>query len=63
MAIRHVKQLIRSHPSADGDGVKIQRVAGFDNPVFSPFLMIDELKSTSADDYIGGFPPHPHHFY
>lgn len=60
MAIRHVKQLIRSHPSADGDGVKIQRVAGFDNPVFSPFLMIDELKSTSADDYIGGFPPHPH---
>ncbi|WP_036821976.1 pirin family protein, partial [Photobacterium sanctipauli] len=60
MAIRHIKQIIQSHPSSDGDGVKIQRVHGFNNNSFSPFLMIDELKSISPDDYIGGFPPHPH---
>ncbi|MEZ8092844.1 pirin family protein [Photobacterium swingsii] len=60
MAYRTVNQIIKSHSSSDGDGVRIQRVHGFDNPHFSPFLMIDELKSLSADDYIGGFPPHPH---
>ncbi|OLQ81118.1 quercetin 2,3-dioxygenase [Photobacterium proteolyticum] len=60
MAIRRIKQVIQSHPSSDGDGVKIQRVHGFNNTSFSPFLMIDELKSISPDDYIGGFPDHPH---
>ncbi|GAB3531332.1 pirin family protein [Photobacterium alginatilyticum] len=60
MAIRRIKQIIQSHPSSDGDGVKIQRVHGFNNTSFSPFLMIDELKSISPDDYIGGFPDHPH---
>ncbi|MGF1732209.1 pirin family protein [Photobacterium kasasachensis] len=60
MAIRRIKQIIDSHPSSDGDGVKIQRAHGFNNSQFSPFLMIDELKSESPEDYIGGFPPHPH---
>ncbi|MGF1703015.1 pirin family protein [Photobacterium makurazakiensis] len=60
MAIRRIKQIIQSHSSSDGDGVKIQRVHGFNNSLFSPFLMIDELKSVSPDDYIGGFPAHPH---
>ena len=60
MAIRQVQSLIPAHPSSDGDGVRIQRVHGFDNTQFSPFLMIDELKSESSADYIGGFPPHPH---
>ncbi len=55
-----IKQIIPSHPSNDGDGVRIQRVHGFNNKAFSPFLMIDELKSSNPDDYIGGFPPHPH---
>ncbi|MGF1760926.1 pirin family protein [Photobacterium sagamiensis] len=58
MAIRRIQQIIQSHPSSDGEGVKIQRVHGFDNTLFSPFLMIDELKSDNPDDYIGGFPPH-----
>nr|WP_086940146.1 pirin family protein [Thaumasiovibrio occultus] len=60
MALRTIQKLLNAHPSADGDGVKIQRVHGFDNPAFSPFLMIDELKSDDASDYVGGFPPHPH---
>ncbi|MCW8333852.1 pirin family protein [Vibrio paucivorans] len=58
--IRHIAQIIPSHPTSDGDGVKIRRVAGFNNASFSPFLMVDELKSDSKADYVGGFPPHPH---
>lgn len=57
---REIRQLIPSQPTADGDGVKIRRVAGFNNTSFSPFLMMDELKSDQRSDYIGGFPPHPH---
>jgi len=57
---REIVQIIRSRLTSDGDGVKISRVAGFNQPNFSPFLMLDELKSDSRDDYIGGFPPHPH---
>ncbi|MEF1288452.1 pirin family protein [Vibrio sp. M260118] len=57
---RQVNQVIRVHTTSDGDGVKIQRVAGFNNAQFSPFLMVDELKSDQRSDYVGGFPPHPH---
>ncbi|MCX2801759.1 pirin family protein [Microbulbifer thermotolerans] len=51
---------IESTASADGAGVNIQRVTGFDSPEFSPFLMLDEIRSDNADDYMAGFPPHPH---
>ncbi|MFI2811127.1 MULTISPECIES: pirin family protein [Microbulbifer] len=51
---------VASQASADGAGVKIQRVAGFESPDFSPFLMLDEIRSENQDDYIAGFPPHPH---
>lgn len=58
--VREIRQIIPSHATADGDGVKIRRVAGFNNASFSPFLMVDELKSDQRADYVGGFPPHPH---
>ncbi|MGF1754425.1 pirin family protein [Vibrio makurazakiensis] len=58
--LRTVQRIIASHATSDGDGVKISRVAGFNNANFSPFLMIDELKSDEKSDYVGGFPPHPH---
>lgn len=58
--VRAVDHVIAAHATSDGDGVKIQRVAGFNNARFSPFLMIDELKSDQSKDYVGGFPPHPH---
>lgn len=51
---------VASQASADGAGVKIQRVAGFQSADFSPFLMLDEIRSENAEDYIAGFPPHPH---
>ncbi|CDU07406.1 putative Pirin-like protein [Vibrio coralliirubri] len=58
--VRAVDHVIAAHATSDGDGVKIQRLAGFNNARFSPFLMIDELKSDESKDYVGGFPPHPH---
>ncbi len=58
--VRQIRQLVPAQPTSDGDGVKIQRVAGFNNRNFSPFLMMDELKSDQRADYVGGFPPHPH---
>ncbi|GAB2661642.1 pirin family protein [Vibrio panuliri] len=57
---RLVEQIIHAMPTSDGDGVKIARLAGFNRAAFSPFLMIDELKSDDTADYMGGFPPHPH---
>ena len=59
-SVRTVDNVIAAHATSDGDGVKIQRLAGFNNTRFSPFLMIDELKSDESKDYVGGFPPHPH---
>lgn len=58
---KELQHLIPSHASQDGDGVKIQRVAGpMLNQWMDPYLMLDELRSDDAADYIGGFPPHPH---
>ncbi|QMV16985.1 pirin family protein [Vibrio spartinae] len=58
--VRQIHQIIPAQPTSDGDGVKIRRVAGFNHQQFSPFLMLDELKSDERADYVGGFPPHPH---
>ncbi|MCG6230970.1 pirin family protein [Vibrio furnissii] len=58
--VREIRQLIPAQATSDGDGVKIRRIAGFNNASFSPFLMVDELKSDERKDYVGGFPPHPH---
>ncbi|WP_148253685.1 pirin family protein [Aidingimonas lacisalsi] len=56
---RRIERVISSHPSQDGDGVKINRLHDFEGGL-DPFLMLDELGSDQPDDYIGGFPPHPH---
>ncbi|WP_295802245.1 pirin family protein [uncultured Microbulbifer sp.] len=58
--VRPVLRAVASQASADGAGVRIQRVAGFQSADFSPFLMLDEIRSENPDDYIAGFPPHPH---
>lgn len=59
MSLRTIERLVRAHPSQDGDGVKISRIHDFGGGL-DPFLMLDELGSERPDDYIGGFPPHPH---
>lgn len=60
MTTRPLQHIIPSHETADGDGVRIRRVALFDQPLADPFLMLDELSSDNPEDFIGGFPPHPH---
>ncbi|MCG6659327.1 pirin family protein [Halomonas campisalis] len=57
--LRHIERRLTSQPSQDGDGVKIKRIHDFGGGL-DPFLMLDELGSDRPDDYIGGFPPHPH---
>lgn len=58
---RDIKTTINASPTSDGDGVKIARSIGSRLlPQLDPFLLLDELKSDEAADYIGGFPPHPH---
>ncbi|MDI4637411.1 MULTISPECIES: pirin family protein [Halomonadaceae] len=56
---RCIERRLVAQPSQDGDGVKIKRLHDFGGGL-DPFLMLDELGSDRPDDYIGGFPPHPH---
>ena len=55
-----VFKIIDPIPVSDGAGVKLKRSIGVDPDYFDPFLMLDEFGSENKDDYIGGFPPHPH---
>jgi len=56
-----VSKIIKPMPTSDGAGVKLKRSIGTPHiDYFDPFLMLDEFGSENKDDYIGGFPPHPH---
>ena len=55
-----VSKIINPIPTSDGAGVKLKRSIGVEPDYFDPFLMLDEFGSDNKDDYIGGFPPHPH---
>jgi quercetin 2,3-dioxygenase len=58
---RDVKELLKARDTADGAGVKLRRSLGSDALEYlDPFLMLDEFKSADANDYIAGFPDHPH---
>lgn len=58
---RQLQQLIPSQETSDGAGVRIKRSLGTSQRArFDPFLMLDEFGSASANDYIAGFPNHPH---
>jgi redox-sensitive bicupin YhaK (pirin superfamily) len=58
---RSVERLIVGRPTSDGAGVKLTRVLTQDlQRRLDPFLMLDAFGSDSADDYIAGFPDHPH---
>lgn len=58
---RSVVDIWPAHPVTDGDGVRINRNAFSGRMhLLDPFLMLDEIASDEADDYIGGFPEHPH---
>ena len=55
-----VKKIIKPILSSDGAGVKLKRSIGVEPNYYDPFLMLDEFGSEDKEDYIGGFPAHPH---
>ncbi len=61
MSIRTLKQIIPAIATSDGAGVKLRRSIGATNNLrLDPFLMLDEFGTENPDDYIAGFPSHPH---
>jgi hypothetical protein len=61
MPTRKIQQIIDSVPASDGAGVKLRRSLGrADHLRVDPFLMLDEFSSENPDDYVAGFPSHPH---
>ena len=55
-----IQRIVNPINASDGAGVKLKRSIGVDPDYLDPFLMLDEFGSDNKDDYIGGFPPHPH---
>ena len=59
--IRNVQTVIPGIATSDGAGVKLRRSLGGQQQVrLDPFLMLDEFSSNDPNDYVAGFPPHPH---
>jgi len=61
MSIRPVKRVIEARPTVEGAGVKLRRAFGFgETSEFDPFLLFDDFRNDRPDDYLAGFPWHPH---
>jgi len=61
MKTRELQRVIPSIPASDGAGVKLRRSLGASElQRHDPFLMLDEFYSDDPDDYLAGFPSHPH---
>jgi redox-sensitive bicupin YhaK (pirin superfamily) len=61
MSIRPVKRLIKAKPTLEGAGVHLRRAFGFGSTSdFDPFLLLDDFRNDMPEDYLAGFPWHPH---
>jgi len=61
MSIRPVKRLARAKPAVEGAGVRLRRAFGFGNtPDFDPFQPLGDFRNDIPEDYLAGFPWHPH---
>jgi redox-sensitive bicupin YhaK (pirin superfamily) len=61
MATRPVKRLVKSKPTLEGAGVHLRRAFGFgDTSETDPFLLLDDFRNDRPEDYLAGFPWHPH---
>lgn len=61
MSIRPVKRIVEAQPTVEGAGVKLRRAFGFgDTAETDPFLLFDDFRNERPEDYIAGFPWHPH---
>src|SRR6201999_4298807 len=61
MSLRAVKEIYQTKPTIEGAGVKLQRAFGFGKTKdFDPFLLLDDFRNENPEDYLAGFPWHPH---
>ena len=61
MTTRTIREIVEAVPTSDGAGVRLRRSLGqSDRARLDPFLMLDEFSSENPDDYVAGFPAHPH---
>jgi redox-sensitive bicupin YhaK (pirin superfamily) len=61
MSIRPVRSITQSKPTMEGAGVHLNRAFGFgDQKAFDPFLLLDDFRNDRPQDYMAGFPWHPH---
>ena len=61
MSIRPVKNVVQSKPTMEGAGVRLRRAFGFgDTAETDPFLLLDDFRNDRPQDYLAGFPWHPH---
>jgi redox-sensitive bicupin YhaK (pirin superfamily) len=59
--IRKIREILKSKPTLEGAGVHLRRAFGYHQaPHLDPFLLLDDFHSNNPDDYIKGFPWHPH---
>jgi redox-sensitive bicupin YhaK (pirin superfamily) len=61
MSLRPVKRILQSTPTVEGAGVRLRRAFGFgDTDEYDPFLLLDDFRNERPEDYLAGFPWHPH---
>jgi len=61
MSIRPIKRIVKAKPTIEGAGVHLQRAFGFGDPdEFDPFLLFDDFRNERPEDFLKGFPWHPH---
>src|SRR2546421_4124628 len=61
MSLRAVKSISQSQPTLEGAGVRLRRAFGFGKTSeFDPFLLLDDFRNENPQDYLAGFPWHPH---
>jgi redox-sensitive bicupin YhaK (pirin superfamily) len=61
MSVRAIKSVTQSRPTMEGAGVRLRRAFGFgDTSEFDPFLLFDDFRNDRPEDYLAGFPWHPH---
>jgi redox-sensitive bicupin YhaK (pirin superfamily) len=59
--VRAVERVLRAYPTVEGAGVRLHRAFGsYEVPQFDPFLMLDDFRAQRPEDYLAGFPTHPH---
>jgi hypothetical protein len=58
--LRNINVIVESRRTIEGAGVRLRRAFGHDHHLLDPFLLLDDFQSDDPEDYIAGFPWHPH---